>query len=65
MKKTFLIIICILSSFCAFCQCLATFQDINNYVYVFDGGEEHYLEAMPLLGYKIGRANIMAYVGQN
>ncbi len=48
-----------------FGQCLATFQDISNYVYVFDGGESRYLEAMPLLSYKIGRANIMAYIGQN
>jgi len=49
----------------SYSQCLATFQDISNYVYVFDGGESKYLEAMPLLSYKIGRANIMAYVGQN
>lgn len=46
-------------------QCLATFRDINNYVYVFDGGESKYLESLPLLSYKIGRANIMAYVGNN
>jgi len=48
-----------------FSQCIATFRDINNYVYVFDAGESKYLEAMPLLSYKIGRAGIMAYVGQN
>ena len=65
MKRIFYSLLCIFFSSAAFSQCMTVFQDINNYVYVFDGGESKYLEAMPLLSYKIGRANILAYVGQN
>lgn len=65
MKKLPFIILFSFFSATSFSQCLATYQDISNYAYVFDGGESKYLEAMPLLSYKIGRANIMAYVGQN
>ncbi len=65
MKRASIFAILFLMFYGSFGQCLATFQDISNYVYVFDGGESKYLEAMPLLSYKIGRANIMAYVGQN
>ena len=46
-------------------QCLATFQDINNFVYVFDGGESKYIENLPLRSFQIGRNNIMAYIGAN
>jgi hypothetical protein len=46
-------------------QCLATFQDINNFVYIFDSGESKYIENLPLRSFKIGRNNTMAYVGQN
>ena len=65
MKKLLILIFCILYFGRSFSQCLATYRDISNYVYVFDGGESKYLEAMPLLSYKIGRANVLAYVGQN
>src|ERR1700748_3309292 len=65
MKNILLCLSCVLFARTSFGQCLATYQDISNYVYVFDGGESKYLEAMPLLSYKIGRANILAYVGQN
>jgi hypothetical protein len=43
-------------------QCITTFQDVNNFVYVFDGGQSKYIESLPLTSYKIGRANIMAYI---
>lgn len=46
-------------------QCLAPFQDINNFVYVFDGGESKYIENLPLRNFKVGRDNVMAYIGQN
>ncbi|HWB63748.1 MAG TPA: hypothetical protein VG603_09580 [Chitinophagales bacterium] len=46
-------------------QCLAPFQDINNFSYVFDAGESKYLESLPLLSYKVGRNNIMAYIAPN
>src|ERR1019366_1213098 len=46
-------------------QCIATFQDVNNFAYVFDAGESKLLEGLPLLSYKIGRGNIMAYVAAN
>lgn len=55
----------LLTSAPSFSQCLTTFQDINNFVYVFDAGESKYIENLPLRSFKIGRSGIMAYVGQN
>lgn len=46
-------------------QCLTTFQDINNFVYVCDGGESKYIENLPLRSFQIGRNNIMAYLAAN
>ncbi|MDB5281366.1 MAG: hypothetical protein JWO06_441 [Bacteroidota bacterium] len=65
MKGIFLVILVSLSSIKANSQCLATFQDIKNFAYVFDAGESKFLEGLPLLSYKIGRNNIMAYIAAN
>lgn len=65
MKSLTALVLFVLLTCRAFGQCLATFQDINNYVYVFDGGESKYLEPLPLLSSKVGRAGILAYVGAN
>lgn len=49
----------------AFSQCMVPFQDINNFVYLFDAGQSNYIENLPLRSFKVGRNNIAAYVGQN
>ncbi len=49
----------------AFSQCIVPFQDINNFVYLFDAGQSNYIENLPLRSVKVGRNNIVAYVGQN
>ena len=46
-------------------QCIAPFQDINNFVYVFDGGESKCIENLPLRSFQVGRNNMMAYIGAN
>jgi hypothetical protein len=65
MKRIFFGIFLTLFFSKSFSQCMAIYQDISNYVYVADGGESKYLEALPLLSYKIGRAGILAYVPNN
>ena len=65
MRSIFLFIAFAILSFTSSAQCLATYQDINNFVYVFDAGESKYIENLPLQSFKIGRNNIMAYIGQN
>jgi hypothetical protein len=54
-----------LSASICYGQCLATFQDMTNQVMLFDGGEEQFLEPLPLLSQKIGRAGILAYIAPN
>jgi len=63
MKNLRFIILFTFFSAAGFGQCIATFRDINNYVYIFDAAKVN-TGAMPLLSYKIGRAGIMAYVGK-
>lgn len=46
-------------------QCMVPFQDVNNYVYLFDAGQSNFIENLPLRNYKVGRNNIFAYIGQN
>lgn len=46
-------------------QCYVTYTDMNNQVYLFDGSESQYIEPLPLLGQKIGRAGIIAYIAPN
>lgn len=46
-------------------QCVAPYQDFNNFVYVFDGGETHYIENLPVRSYKVSRSGIFAYIVQN
>lgn len=48
-----------------FSQCLVPFTDFSNNVYLFDSGEEKYMENLPLRSYKVGRNNMFAYVAQN
>jgi hypothetical protein len=54
----------VLQSSC-FSQCYVTYTDVNNQVYLFDGSESHYIEPLPLLSQKIGRAGIIAYIAPN
>lgn len=65
MKRLSLFVVLFISAFISKAQCIATFNDINNFPYLFDGGETKYLESLPLISYKIGRDNIMAYVAAN
>lgn len=46
-------------------QCMAPFQDFNNFVYVFDAGTSNYIENLPIRSYKVGRSNIFAYIATN
>ncbi len=64
-KKVIVVIFFVFLSRLCVSQCLATFQDINNFVYVFDGVESKYIENLPLRSFQIGRNNIMAYIGAN
>jgi len=63
--KKILFILFLLASPGLFSQCIATYQDSKNEVYLFDAGESKYIEPLPLLGFKIGRNNMMAYVAPN
>ena len=46
-------------------QCMAPFQDINNYVYLFDAGQSNFIESLPLRSFLVGRNNIFAYIAAN
>lgn len=46
-------------------QCMVPFQDVNNYVYLFDAGQSNYIENLPLKSFQVGRNNIFAYIGAN
>lgn len=46
-------------------QCIVPFQDVNNFVYLFDAGESKYIENLPLRSFKVGRNNIFAYIPTN
>lgn len=65
MRITILTVLFAVSSFIASAQCIAPFQDINNHVYVFDDGQSNFIEGLPLKNFKVGRANIFAYIGAN
>ena len=60
----FLALILLLQFRCS-SQCYVTYTDMNNQVYLFDGSESHYIEPLPLLSQKIGRAGIIAYIAPN
>ncbi len=57
--------VCLLGAQFAPAQCLAPFQDFNNFVYLFDAGQSNYIENLPLRSYKVGRNNIFAYIAAN
>ena len=63
--KIYLLSFLVALPFLADAQCVATYQDINNFVYVFDGGQTKYIENLPLRSFQIGRNNMMAYIGAN
>ncbi len=54
-----------LSFLSVYAQCIVPFQDFNNFVYLFDAGQSNYIENLPLQSIKVGRNNVVAYVGQN
>jgi hypothetical protein len=64
MKKIFAIIFC-LTTLGLSSQCIATYVDMTNQAFIVDAGESKYLESLPLLSYKIGRNNMMAYIANN
>lgn len=64
MKKIILAFL-LLSAQQIFSQCVAPFQDINNFVYLFDAGQSNYIENLPVTNMKVGRAGMAAYTPQN
>jgi hypothetical protein len=64
MKNLFLAVFVFLAT-PLFSQCVAPFQDINNFVYLFDAGQSNYIENLPISSIKVGRSGIAAYVPQN
>jgi len=65
MKTCIIILLMVTPCLRPVAQCLVTYQDFNNFVYVFDAGEGKYIENQPLRSYKIGRNDIMAYIAEN
>lgn len=60
MRALFLLLAFITASLTGFAQCIATYTDINNQVYAFDGTQSKRIEEFPIQSFKIGK-NIMAY----
>lgn len=46
-------------------QCIAPFSKINNSTYLFDDGQTHFIEALPVKSMQVGRNNIAGYIAQS
>lgn len=67
MMKNFLILVALnitLQAYNARAQCLAPFTDVYNNSYVFDDGQSHLVEGLPLKTMQVGK-NGMMYTTQN